>query len=111
MEPLYKIGDKVRVKSTPSGDYPYTLTTEMCNKYGGKTFIIKAVITKTYSIDKYSSRCPIKALDECRYEIMTEEGKIIDFNWSSPMFEKVSNTLQSLKINISTKRVKFNFNN
>ena len=82
MESIYKVGDKVLVKSKlddncGSYDYPFNFTEEMLHLYGGKIYKIKEVFSAPHTEDS-------KLYEEPYGYIIDDYG----FNWSSAMFEK-----------------------
>lgn len=81
MEPIFKVGDKVKVKRRVGarGDYKYTFTDEMA-RLAGKIFTIRLVIP-----DHCRVRCNIPD-DNTLYYLK----EINSYPWSSGMLEKVS---------------------
>lgn len=84
MESIYKIGDKVLIKSKLDDngnefDYPCGFTDSMIRNYGGKICTINCV----YNISNgfYDNR---KFYEEPYFYSLKENG----YNWSSAMFEK-----------------------
>lgn len=83
MESIYKVGDKVLVKSklddnfTPN-DYPFNFIEEMLRISGGKIYKIKNVFPAPYFEDRKFYEEPYG------YLIDNNRG----FKWSSAMFEK-----------------------
>lgn len=111
MEPLFKVGDVVRIKERigNGGDYKYSFVDEMAN-LSGKEFTIKEIIP-----DDYNGKCTIPD-DNARYSLYGNWHA-----WSSGMLELVSREEEStryqskpdnepLKITISKKnKLKLNF--
>ena len=105
MEPLYKEGDKVRVKERigKDTDYRFSFVDEMDEPYRGK---IVTIVSVEPIITDYSYYYPD---DRYKYQIK-EDGQ--RYNWASSMFEPISESSDTpLKIKVHTKHIKFNFNN
>lgn len=104
-EPLYKVGDKVKVKKRigESEDYRYGFVDEMDEPYGGK--IVTIISVKPLSI-RGLYHYPD---DGYKYQIVEDRQK---YNWASSMFEPISEPSDTpLRIKVHTKHIKFNFNN
>lgn len=85
MEPKYKIGDKVKIKSRyddgcDENSYKFTFTTSMLADFGGR------VVTINYIDAKFNSRlvdCPVP---DDGYLYRFDDGW--QFYWASSMFEE-----------------------
>lgn len=99
MEPLFKVGDKVRIKKRTGGEYEYkfTFTDEMA-KYAGAIVTIKSVEADYYCGDK----CKVPD-DNALYTL-----KELQWSWSSGMLEKVSSNSPLIVVNAG-KKLKLNF--
>lgn len=94
MEPLLKIGDKVRVKSKydpgcSDVDYPKTFIFPMLDKFGGKIVTISSCSKRS----KTSYR--LENDDLYTYEIVEDSKQYV---WTSSMFDLSSKTPSSISI-------------
>lgn len=82
MEPLFKVGDKVRIvkRRLPSRAYKYGFSDEM-TRLEGNIYTISSIIEKDNTL-----YLPIHD-DDCRYQLL--EFPASCFIWSSGMFEAV----------------------
>lgn len=98
MEPLFKVGDKVRIvkKRLDTRDYKYAFTDEMA-KLAGNVYTISSII-------KYDNtlRYPVYD-DDCKYGLLEFPASV--FTWSSGMFEAVNET-NTLKDHPNTIKLK-----
>lgn len=110
LESIYKVGDKVRVKSAydpgcSSTDYPYIFVGPMLEKYGGRVVIITCV----FHGERIESQKKCY-LEPFTYSIAEDETHYI---WSAAMFEgKVEDTPTedtSTQVSIYPKRSNDNF--
>lgn len=97
MEPLFKVGEKVRVKRRVGSkdDYKFSFVDEMA-ALAGKELTIERVLP-----DKNDSKKPVP--DDNALYYMQESG----YSWSSGMLERVSNSSITVGNN---KGVKLDFN-
>lgn len=87
MEPIFKVGDTVRIRDIRKitdtiGLMPFGVTSEMCS-LTGKEFRIASVNIGNYNPGNFSR---FKDCDGCLYRI---DGDKLAWSWSSPMLEKV----------------------
>lgn len=104
-DPLYKEGDKVRIKERigETEDYRFSFVDKMDELYRGK--IVTIVSVKPISIRGLYYYPD----DGYKYQIKEDMQK---YNWASSMFEPISESSDTpLKIKVHTKHIKFNFNN
>lgn len=102
MEPIFKVGDKVRIKkrTQPSDDYKYSFADAMA-KLAGQIFIIKSV-----SADHNTKKRPVSD-DNALYHLKEDVG---NWSWASSMLERVSDSpVVPTPITLSKKRIKLNF--
>ena len=82
MEPLFEVGEKVRVteREFESWEYKFEYTGEMCDRFEGKIVTIKQVYPNTSDAEH-------EVEDDCAaYHIEEDDGR---FTWSSGMFDKI----------------------
>ena len=104
MEPLYKVGDKVKIitRKTCSGDYRFGFVDDMSNR-AGEIVTIKSVEPTTTSLHI------IIEDDGYKYKIVEDRGQ---YCWASSMFSPLfSDTPKTIKIKVKTNQLKFNFKN
>lgn len=82
MEPLFKVGDKVRIveRRLPSYSYKYGFSDEMA-RLEGNIYTISSITEKDNTL-----YLPIHD-DDCRYKLSEYPARY--FTWSSGMFEAV----------------------
>lgn len=109
MEPLYKVGDKVKVitRKADSSDYRFSFVDSM-TKYAGEIVTIASVNSTTES-------STIIRDDGYRYKIVEDRGV---YSWASSMFSPLASTMSqfsdiptTIKIKVKTNQLKFNFKN
>lgn len=83
MEPIFAIGEKVRVteREFDGYDYKYEYTDEMRDRFEGKIVTISQVYPNCSSVE-----CEVED-DGASYHIKEDNG---NFTWSSGMFDKIS---------------------
>lgn len=83
MEPLFKVGDRVRIvkRRLPSYSYKYVFSDEMA-KLEGNIYTISSITEKDNTL-----YLPIHD-DDCKYELSEYPARC--FTWSSGMFEAVN---------------------
>lgn len=82
MEPIFKVGEKVRIKirTDNEGDYKFGFTSSM-NKYSGEIFTIKEVYPE-YCLKEY------KISDDNAKYVLKEDKD--EYSWSSSMLDRIS---------------------
>lgn len=100
MEPIFKVGDRVRVKKRiDDKSYKYSFTYDMA-QLSGQVFTIEQVVPNNNMSTDYSIP------DDCALYRLKEDGR--NWSWSSGMLERADGiTPISIK---SNKQVKLNFN-
>lgn len=100
MEPIFKVGDEVRVKNRiPNKSYKYSFTEGMA-KLSGKVFVIEEVRPN------WNSDSDFDIPDDCAlYKL---KGDNDSWSWSSGMLELVRGDTLSLKSK-SKSKLKLNF--
>lgn len=83
MEPIFAVGEKVRVTERAFGSYAYKFeyTDEMCDRFEGKIVTISRVNPNLSDVEYEVED------DQASYRIKEDNGR---FTWSSGMFDKVS---------------------
>ena len=83
MEPIFAVGEKVRVTEREFGSYAYkyNYTDEMSDAFEGK------IVTISHVNPNYSNQeCEVED-DQASYHIIEDHG---NYRWSSGMFDKIS---------------------
>lgn len=98
-EPLYKVGDVVKVKSEydlgkSEKDYPHLFTQNMLHEFGGKTFIINQVSSDYNLLNTFPTKEP--------YVYLFKDTTLYSFHES--MFERVSCKENPITIEKSTSK-------
>lgn len=99
MEPLFKVGEKVRIKKRTGkeDDYKYSFTNTM-SRLAGEIFTIKEVEAD------YDVEVKVIPDDDALYTLLEDNNKM---GWASSMLEKVSDSNLLLK---KRNKVHLNFN-
>lgn len=109
MEPLYKIGDRVRIITRTAKQYDYRFGfVDNMTKYTGEIVTIA-------SVSSTSSPSMIIRDDGYRYKIVEDSNF---YSWASSMFSPLASTMSqfsdtptTIKIKVKTNQLKFNFKN